>query len=93
LLYCKNKAIDIKISDIKNIYPIKLTTKANSFKSTIYKIGIVYDNNKNMFFGKSLWESSVINDIIKIRFYLFGFQESYEKLKGEMVENRIEMSS
>jgi len=81
----------MKISDINHIYPIKIITKANSMKSTIYKIGVVYNNNKNLFFGKTLFESSVINDILTIRFYLFGFQESYEKIKGEMVENRIEL--
>lgn len=91
-MYCKRKKFEIKISEIKHIYPIKFVTKANSIKSTIYKIGVVYKNNKTLFFNKSLWKSGVINDILKIRFYLFGYHETYEKINEEMVENITELS-
>jgi len=61
-------------------------------KSVIYKVGIIYDNNKSLFISKSLWHSAVIKDISKLRFYIFGIDESYEKIKSDTVENEIILS-
>lgn len=82
----------MKISDIKHIYPIKVVTKANTIKSRIYKIGIMYQNNKSIFINKSLWESMVIKDILKMRFYIFGKYETYDNIKSEIITNEIELA-
>ncbi len=82
---------NIKISLINNIYPAKIITYSNTFKSSLYKIGIVYQENKTIFIGKSHFKSSIINDVKKMRYYIFGKYESYEDIEKKLIRSDLEM--
>ena len=71
---------------------MKVITKANSLRSKLYKVGIVYNNNKTIFINKSIWSRIIINDVVKLRFYIFGKDETYDKVKSELVEDKTELS-
>ena len=88
---CRVKQKEIKMSDIDNIYPIKIITHANTFKSSLYKIGIVYEGHKTFFIGKSHLENGIINDVKKMRFYVYGKYESFEDIQRKLVKSNIEM--
>jgi hypothetical protein len=92
LLKCKVNSISIPIYAINSIFLYKTGRESTSNSSIIYKIGISYtlNNRKHTIYCfKSIFESLVIKDVIKLNKFVFNEDLSYEKLSNEAA-NSIE---
>lgn len=90
LFCCSNQSIVLKISEIENIYAIKIGNVSTSMNSIIYKVGIRYGKqNKTAHIFKSLFERSVINNVLELRRYLFDSYDTYDSIKNDIRDGVI----
>lgn len=92
LLKCKVHDLNIPLSAISSIFLYKTGRESTSNSSIIYKLGISYVINgkkHTIYCFKSIFESLVINDVIKLNKFIFNEDLSYEKLSTEAA-NSIE---
>lgn len=81
LLTCKNYSIDMRVSDIESIFLYKTGMSTTTSTSVVFKIGFRFnDERKSIYLFKSVFEGVVIGEIIKLKSFLYGFEETYESV-------------
>lgn len=90
-LFCiSSDKLVIRISDIVSIFPIRIGTVTTTTNSSLYKVGIRYNNNRTVYILKSLFKYFIIKDVIRLRSYLFDKHYSYHEIMDEI---RVNMSN
>lgn len=96
LMCCKVRTIELEISDIESIFPYKTGKISTATSSVVYKIGIKFkpqnkENSTCIYLFKSIFEKFVVDDVKRLREFVYELIEDYDSIKEEM-RNGIDYS-
>ena len=86
-LCCKTEKVSIRLNTINSIFAVHLGAVTNTNNSSLYQVGVRFNQTEQIYVLKSLWRHFIIKDIIRLRDYVFEKHYTYEMIEEELRQN------